>query len=423
MRTTATMPDGSIEPVSTFSYFKYKVKFYQISSPIIGDLYFHRSSSVSELAFKIYRIDKELSDFFESLPPELKLTELFRNPSEKVSASTRPFMLQALALQIAYDNVQILLHRPLLSQDLRQFKNPKMSSNMGGIYSPDQSGIAEAYQLSSQHVHQILLASRDKCWESALRSSKLGQYQQCLVAARDSHAAAFLGINLFTAGMILSCIALSKPLSDKAQIAKQAVARIMTLSRFLSGKALLSAQTLKILKDLVRLIGEKEIKAMLSETDLADTMPPPATLATSRQLALTDGIENGSKEPQSDLTRPDDVPEQVNNSTTTQLQNEFSLNGLENIPDFSDNFDFTGFENIDFNNGLSIMQQAMFPDLSAVDMNQSTDQQPLNLTDGHSAENSYFNPATGSDSSGLHIDDFNMMNTVGQTWLWDSAPW
>lgn len=354
------MPDGAIEPVTAFSYFKYKIKLYQISSPIIGDLYFHRNSNVSELAFKVYRIDKELSDFRQALPPELRLEELCRNSGEIVTPNTRPFMLQALALQIAYDNVQILLHRPLLSQDLRIFKGDSSQANSNHLYSPSQSNITSGMQLSSQHVHQILLASRDKCWESAIRSSRLGQYQQCLVSARDSHAAAFLGINLFTAGMVLCIVALSRPLSSEAQMAKQAVARIISLSRFLSRKALLSAQATKILKDLVRLIGEKEIKAMLAESEPAqEPANVPATIKARDSALANIDLTAGIKEiydPTEYTTTAASIAPATSETTASQSRDDFALTELD-MAAATEDFDFSGFENVDFNNGLLLMQQ------------------------------------------------------------------
>jgi hypothetical protein len=433
-RSSATMPDGTVESVTAFSYFKFKIKLYQISSPIIGDLYFHRSRSVSELAFKVYRIDKELSDFFGALPPELKLEDLFRNPGEKVTPRTRPFMLQALALQIAYDNVQILLHRPLLSQDLRNYKTHAELSDPDRImYSPDQSNITNSIQLSSQHVHQILLASRDKCWESAIRSSKLGQYNQCLVSARDSHAAAFLGINLFTAGMVLCVVALSRPLSSEAQIAKQAVARIMSLSRFLSGKALLSAQTTKILKDLVRLVGEKEIKAMLAESEMAQNPPShssdgPRSRNRARARDVEDTTDVTPRPPSFSATEEGThfssiAPGEV--TVSAPLKEEFGLAGvMDAAPSLMDTFDFSGLENLDFNNGLSIVQQAMFPEMVPPDVGASTadGSVPRNDSQYNAADQAYLYQAGGGDN-GLQADDFSMMNSVGQTWLWDTVSW
>ncbi|KAL2430692.1 hypothetical protein ABEF95_012810 [Exophiala dermatitidis] len=473
-RSTATMPDGTVEPVTTFSYSKYKFKLYQISSPIISDLYFHRGSNVSELAIKVSRINEELVSWFNSLPPELKLEDLFRNPAEPVTANTRPFMLQALALQIAYDNVQILLHRPLLSQDLRKFKasekpagshhDPEfptaIDTNTTSAGTDTDTTVKPATDTNAPDVHRILMSSRDACWDSAIRSSKLGRYQQCLATARESHACAFLGINLFTAGMVLCVVALARPLSAQAQMAKQAVARIMALSRFLSGKALLSAQTTKILKDLVHLIGEKEIKAMLSGAGAAasgsgaglaavdaDNSNSSHTIVTNNGdgngtmlaaggadddgdmtvkvqhqqqqqqqgnlhlhhpqplVLLKDGREgksthlsgshngNGNSSTSTSTTMPPPPPtttttggmhEQRSGSGPTpdppffypgaghrqqqqQQQQTLSLSSSSLYPigseydDDSGGFDFTGFETMDFNNGIITLQQAMFP--------------------------------------------------------------
>ncbi|OAP60954.1 hypothetical protein AYL99_05956 [Fonsecaea erecta] len=416
-RSTATMPDGTVEPVTTFAYLKYKIKLYQISSPIIGDLYFHRSSSVSELALKVYRINKELSTFFASLPPELKLEDLCRNNAEPLTANTRPFFLQALALQIAYDNVQILLHRPLLSQDLRNFKSDAATSgSQRSRYSSGQIDFGSDVKLSHRHVHEILLASRDNCWESAIRSSKLGEYRQCLISARDSHAAAFLGINLFTAGMVLCVVALSRPLSSEAQMAKQAVARIMSLSRFLSGRALLSAQTSKILKDLIRLIGEREIKAMLSGSDTSQSM---ASLSGIRPREAA-GSSNATPGPAfGDPEYPDEV---AANPTTTRIDDGSVPVTIDQFETTMDDFDFSGFENIDFNNGLLIMQQAMFPEVPAPDPERPNDDRTNQNVAQYGADNSYINQTAGNDV-GLLGADLNMMNTVGQTWLWDSVAW
>lgn len=353
------MPDGTIEPVTTFSYMKFKFKFYQISSPIIGDLYFHRSSSVSALAAKVSRIHNDLVNWFDSLPPELKLDTLFRDPNAPVTPKTRPFMLQALALQVAYDNVQILLHRPLLSQDLRNFKADQAAYGAGASTSRpslERIGSFIDSQRSAQDVHQILVSSRDSCWEAAMRSSRLGRYQQCLAVARDSHAAAFLGINLFTAGMVLCVVALSRPLSSQAHLAKQGVSRIMALSRFLSGKALLSAQTTKILKDLIRLIGEKEIKAMLSESGNPENAAP-----VNNDLGKQTAIRSLAATP-APASEPKAYPEE----NATQEMPGFGNPGdaitssFQQDSIFGESFDFSGFEHLDFNNGIVTLQQGEF---------------------------------------------------------------
>jgi len=353
-KSTATMPDGSVEPVTTFSYVKYKLKFYQISSSIIGDLYFHRNPNVIELAAKVSQIHEELVEFHNSLPPELRLEELFSTPDEPVTPETRPFILQALALQVAYDNVQILLHRPLLSQDLQHFKDDKSTTSDSLLTT---EAISRSHSPSSRDIHQVLLLSRDKCWESAIRSSNLGKYQQCLRSARESHAAAFLGINLFTAGMVLCVIALSRPLSSQAQIAKQAVARIMALSRFLAGRVLLSAQTTKVLKDLVRLIGDKEVDVILSGSEVFEST---ATITRAIPKTPVGRPKISPAEPVVPVSAEENAVNQLmdlQSQLQVQQQQQTSSENVAPEPPISTNFDFSGLENLDFNNGLFTLQQ------------------------------------------------------------------
>lgn len=223
--TDAPTPNGKTERVTHFSYVKFKIRLYTIASPIVGDMHFHRAPDTSTLRRRVQQIDHELSTWFDNLPPELLLDRL--SESSEPSPTTPIFTKQALALQIAYDNILILLHRPLLP------------------HAP----------LSQPAT------SQSRLWESAIRSSLLTT--SYLDSARQTHAAAFLGINLFTAGMVLCIFALSDPLSERARQAKYAVARMLALSKRLEGRAMLAGQTTKVLGALVRVILEREMEAIL----------------------------------------------------------------------------------------------------------------------------------------------------------------
>ncbi|OJJ50376.1 hypothetical protein ASPZODRAFT_90464 [Penicilliopsis zonata CBS 506.65] len=285
-------------PVTTFTYVKCKIQLYRIASPIVADIYFHKNADRASLAAKVGRIDQQLRRWFAHLPPELKLKDLHEKASSSSSNfqdSSRLFMLQALALQLAYDNVQILLHRPLLLQ----------------TDADDE------------------FSSRSQCWNSAIQSSNLGVYGPCLEEARDTHAAAFMGINLFTASMVLCVFAMSNPISSQAQLAKQAVKRIMSLSRFLAHRALLSDQTNHVLRDLVQLIFEKEMKAMLETEDI--------------QLR------------QSHQSHQNQIPESIPDVISPTLPED----GLLGFPDFG---------SLDFHDGIATLQQAMFPDPEWIDV-------------------------------------------------------
>jgi hypothetical protein len=277
LQSDAATPGGRTERVTLFSYTKYKVRLYTIASPIIGDMYFHRASDMSALREKVQRIDGELTRWFNGLPPELRLDRLYecpRNPGMPAGGSgssrepTDIFALQALALQVAYDNILILLHRPLLPYSLDEPSTMLMDENGASpaeAQTPQKQQQQRQPQQPQPQQQQLDKTSPGRCWESAMRTSILGRYQTCLEAASQTHAAAFLGINLFTAGMVLCIVALSKPLSAQAQYAKHAVARILTLSRFLEGRAAIASQISKVLVDLVKLILDKEMKAILGQ--------------------------------------------------------------------------------------------------------------------------------------------------------------
>ncbi|KAF7589717.1 hypothetical protein BBP40_003915 [Aspergillus hancockii] len=393
--TIATMPDGITESVTTFTYVKFKIKLYQIASPIVAGVYFHRDADLNSLATKVMRIDKQLRDWFASLPPELKLEEMAQHAREEPPQNARLFMLQALALQLAYNNVRILLHRPLLSQNIQG----AVSASSGEKADTWRSG--ERSSTPSRGTQSVLLTSRDHCWESAVQSSNLGIYGQCLDYARETHAAAFLGINLFTASMVLCVFALSNPISTQAQLAKQAVTRIMSLSRFLSYRSILSDQTNQVLVDLVHLILEKERRVML----FVDKDPITALSShnhartTSRDVATIDATPPPHSECHEALRQNNSLPLSPD-ETNLPLPTAFSediTNRVHNVPDFGI---------LDFDDGIATLQEAMFPTAST--------QESWNL---HSDVGIPAIPLPSCDR--MLNADFDITNSIGQTWLWN----
>ncbi|KAJ5736040.1 uncharacterized protein N7483_001165 [Penicillium malachiteum] len=351
----ASMPDGTTESVTSFTYVKFKIQLYQLASPIVADVYFHRNSDPSILAARVMKIDRQLRTWFTSLPPELKLQELCRQGMKETPQNARIFMLQALALQLAYDNVKILLHRPSLSQNILNMTPGPAEEN-----SPqNRDGQSFTYTREAQGA---LLTSRDNCWESAIQSSRLGIYGQCLEYARETHAAAFLGINLFTASMVLCVFALSNPISTQAQLAKQAVTRVMSLSRFLANRSILSGQTNLVLRDLVNLILEKERKVML----FADKEP-----LTSRPNYNQMGVASKETIPMNTLSpMPSEAfeePQEYRSLSQSPFEDPnapFSASLLANVT--GQIHDIPDFANLDFDDGIATLQEGMLICLSNI---------------------------------------------------------
>jgi hypothetical protein len=254
--------DGTTYAVTIFSYQRYKFKLYQIASRIMAELYLYNSSDLSTAGKKTEMFNEELTSWYEGLPSELRYagngSELHSNTGALDGETKVVFELQALALQLAYDNIQILLHRPFLQYSTithETTRPPGACSSTSGMHTPDVRGFS-----SQENV--ILAKGKAQCLESALRTSKIRV--STVEAAKHTHASSYIGIHMFTAGMVLSIVALSQPLSDAANEAKSAIARIVSANAAMENKALLSAQSEEVMRNLMRLILEKEMEVIFS---------------------------------------------------------------------------------------------------------------------------------------------------------------
>lgn len=203
-------------------------------------------------------IHERLTQWYENLPKYLWL-ETFKT---LVNTSNGPMFeriqMQALGIQLSYDNMQIVLHRYVVCND-------------GDTPHIDE----DQRQLSTQ---QLL--------ESALRTSKICQYDQILQTCQCTHAAMYLGLCLFTAGVVLCAIALLNPLSSKGQDAKMGIMRIVQIHRRVNATShIFTMQSIKILEELIHVIVNAEGDYMLgSGTSLTFTpsTSSPETLSNSR---------------------------------------------------------------------------------------------------------------------------------------------
>lgn len=322
--------DGHVDSVTIFSYQRYKFKLYQIASPIIGDIYLYQGADAPTTADKIQVIHGRLRKWFTTLPPELRLEGATPQVGQPDSATATTFALQAFALQLAYDNILIVLHRPLLSYTLKQ-------TGTGGNQTARST-------------------SRNQCWESAIRTSRLCYYEKYLHAVCGTHAAAYIGIHLFTAGMVLSVVALSNPLSSQSQEAKQALARIIRITRLMENHTTVSAQSGRILEGLVRLILNKEMSVLLPERSEAGVgwqvePPAPSNLGTTGLQAAPNAQSHSDSSPGfRNSMRLDDGGGGIRNSDITQ-----SLSELGEDNDLLTNGMI--FRDVDFNEGIRSLQE------------------------------------------------------------------
>ncbi|KAF7885073.1 hypothetical protein EAF00_010891 [Botryotinia globosa] len=207
------------------------------------------------MAQQAISINTNLVRWFDRLPPELKLESNTNLDVSNFSASEvkvcRLFQLQALVLQLAYDNIQIILHRPFLRY------NHCLAV------------------LPTSAMSDLRPTSLEQCRHCARRTCNISpRYANLLLAARDTHAVAYVAIQNFTAGVTLGIVALSDPGSEQAQDAKRGVSNSISLQRMLAVSSIVPLQTVKVLERLFRLILKKEMEIMLDG--------PPLNLETGK---------------------------------------------------------------------------------------------------------------------------------------------
>ncbi|CAL3965370.1 unnamed protein product [Diplocarpon coronariae] len=261
--------DPSLPPtlvcLSTYQYRLNQV--YRIASPLLEDIYGMRTSHHIDATSKLPEMasvaNRALLEWHQELPRHLSFDQLddltaYSSPEEEMHS------LQAMSLQLTYDNLVIIIHRPLLAA---QGQAEGSADTLGT--SP-----------SSQFSDDVRAVAFKRCLSSALRISNLQRKQNLFTLARSSHLVSFLGMNLFTASVVLFICALSDTLSDTAQEAKRGLKRTLQMQKALSTHASLSLQCSVILEDLVQLILKREMEEMLRDnsihagTDLQDTAQP-----------------------------------------------------------------------------------------------------------------------------------------------------
>lgn len=226
---------------------------YQIASPVLENLYRIRSSNDlqrrSQLLLMIRGVDESLQKWQHELPHHL-IYDGIDDIREESSTEEKTHKLQALALKLTYDNLVIIVNRPLLAD--------RMSRNSPG----DNEAPADTQQ-NNEGERNTGNAAFKRCLDSALSISHILNKKRLIQLAQQTHLVSFLGINLFTASVVMFICALSDVLSNVSQEAKRGMARTLRLQKSLSAQASLSMQCSMILEDLVQLVLEREKEEIL----------------------------------------------------------------------------------------------------------------------------------------------------------------
>jgi hypothetical protein len=221
---------------------------YQIASPVLENIYRIRGSNDlqrrSQLLLMIRAIDESLQKWQYELPHHLRYDGI-DDITDESSTEEKMHKLQALALKLTYDNLVIIINRPLLADRTSR-------------KTADDEEVREDTLRDHESESNTGNAAFKRCLDSALSISRILDKKRLVHLARQTHLVSFLGINLFTASVVMFICALSDVLSNASQEAKRGMARTLRLQKSLSAQASLSMQCSMILEDLVQLVLEKE---------------------------------------------------------------------------------------------------------------------------------------------------------------------
>lgn len=164
--------------MTILTYQRYKFRLYRATSNLTADIYSRRKLPKEDLISKIERIHCQIVEIWNSIPPELQLSSFKTGTwrSNEEEDILRVFQLQAVSLQLLYDNIQLILHRPLLQFD--ETDPDRRPLGNGYTARAGRSPITEGFQQDdagwSKKCHLITI-SRNQMWESAMRTSWLGE--------------------------------------------------------------------------------------------------------------------------------------------------------------------------------------------------------------------------------------------------------
>lgn len=288
------------------SYQRELNKLYLIASSIIEIVFGMRAlgsnerSSAPQYITQIKEVTEQLWAWRRRLPHHLHL-DLTSDCDTNQSTTSRVNRLQALSLQLTFDNLLIIFHRPLLAQQVDHLIRTQPEGSHHLTQSPEahsKSTSSPFFEISTESpLSRTDLTSTEQWWDAALRTSKVTEMPQLAQLATDSHLVAFMAINLFNSAIVMTVLALSDPLSDRAQEVKRTITRILRLQELLGKKTQLSVQSNMVLKDVIHMLLRREADAMLTplfpiskaqstDGDLITTEAEPSLMSVEETLRL-----------------------------------------------------------------------------------------------------------------------------------------
>ncbi|KAJ5669909.1 uncharacterized protein N7477_005272, partial [Penicillium maclennaniae] len=383
--------DGINETICYSIYQRELNKLYVIASPLIKTIFGVRSANstrTSPVGYSdlVASIIRKMRDWKACLPSNL----VFNESSDTKISSTRKekvFQLQSLALQLTFDHLIIIFHRPILSEQMASIAN-NFGTNANELEEQSSDNIPQNSTSESQYQAQERPIS-EQWWNAALRTARVTQSPRLTQMATDGHLMAFLAINTFNSAVALVVYAFCNPLSNRAQESKRNISRIYRLQELLRTRGLIPLQSCTILRELIRMVAQREENVML--------MPSKPT--------RLEAIPN---------TEPEDQERHVTvEESHCSPGNPSNIEDIQNIP-FDNAYNFPS-GNVTLDEGLFSVQQVLFGTSSGALSGESPKQAShRNDIDRHAAV------TLGSSNSAIEVPE-NSKGPVDNSmyWIWE----
>lgn len=259
-------------PLSRMTYHIHRYRLYEIASQIVSQIYTLRARAsfspqfggVEKLVSTVRSLDDRLKQWYNDLPAFFKQSSWkeynecrFRRldgRSEEIPISREnmkhQLKLQAILLQGSYDNILLVLHRPLLEY--------RMSSHKKG-------------RLPQQAAGDPFTHSFNTCIAAAMRISRTS-----LTDFQYDPPLALMSMYLFTSGVLLCIPDTIKPFGPLAHQAKGAVVRIIRAFKKLFIHKPIATQSRTTLEELMKIVLRREFD-LVSQPEEHDNNPEQET--------------------------------------------------------------------------------------------------------------------------------------------------
>ncbi|KAH6954020.1 fungal-specific transcription factor domain-containing protein [Ilyonectria sp. MPI-CAGE-AT-0026] len=249
-------------------------KLYLIASPALKTIFGSLSARSAQQHFEskyaslVTKVTQRLDCWRRQLPRFLSLDLNQDYHPGTTGWSIRAHLLQSLSLQLTFDNLLIVLHRPFLARQVEHLSAKASVSETTSPLDQTQSPALTSHSSNLPSHHPAspsgeTTVSSEDWWNAAVRTVRMTELPQLAQLATNSHLVAFMAMNLFHASIVLILVALSDPLSDPAQGIKRTITRVFRLQQLLGHRSALSSQSSIVLENLIRLLLRREGEAML----------------------------------------------------------------------------------------------------------------------------------------------------------------